>query len=271
MQLWSCQSCQSYLLGPSVHHRSHIHFKHVKGHQDELLSISLLPCLAQLNILADQLAKCSLVNLLQHCQCWVGLLVGDAWSLQVDNQTITSDPHAHIIWCLGYCTAYKYMVEKNQHISPTGFASINFPALSAALKSASPLYWLWFSKFVSGHSATGCMMCLCKKWDNAFCPCCGQDRKTTWHILICPDPSCRHLEYCSKLLIFKQWSTHLWTKSLTSSSACSKDSIWSPPPYFPHLQAHLQRLQHSHKTTLVGSTFSLDSLQLNGLAFNTTI
>ncbi len=110
----------------------------MKGHQDDLLSASSLPCLAQLNILADQLTKHSLLHLLQHHQHWVGLLVGNAWSLQVDNQVVTSDPHPWILWHLGYCAAYKYMVEKRQYISSTGFTLINFPALSAALRSTSP-------------------------------------------------------------------------------------------------------------------------------------
>jgi len=34
-----------------------IHFQHVKGHQDDHTSVSSLPCLAQLNFLADWLAK----------------------------------------------------------------------------------------------------------------------------------------------------------------------------------------------------------------------
>ncbi len=117
-----------------------IHFKHVKGHQDDQLSASSLPCLAQL-ILADQLAKHSLLHLLKHCQCWVGLLVGDAWSLQVNNQVVTSDPHPWILWHLRYCAAYKYMVDKKQYISSAGFSLINFPALSTALKATCfPLY-----------------------------------------------------------------------------------------------------------------------------------
>jgi len=88
-------------------------------------------------------------------------------SLYRYNQRITADPHACIIWHLGHHAAYKYMVEKEHHISPIGFALINFPALSASLKSAPPLYWLWFSKFVSGHSTTGCMMYL---WKNGIMP-----------------------------------------------------------------------------------------------------
>jgi len=112
----------------------------MKGHQDKLLSASSLSHLTQLIILADQLVKHSLLHLLQHNQCQVGLLVGDAWSIQVGNQTVTSDLHPCIIWHLGYCAAYKYIIEKRQYIPSTGFALINFPALSTTLKSASPLY-----------------------------------------------------------------------------------------------------------------------------------
>ena len=56
-------------------------------------------------------------------------MVGDAWSLQVNNQTVTSDPHPRILWHLGYRAAYKYMVEKKEYISPAGFPLINFMAL----------------------------------------------------------------------------------------------------------------------------------------------
>ncbi len=96
------------------------------------------------------------------------------------------------------------MVERKQYISPAGFPLINFPALSTTLKATSPLYWLWFSKFVSRHSATGHMMYLWGKWDNALCPCYGHDPETTWHILLCPNP-CMLLEYCSKVLLLEQW------------------------------------------------------------------
>jgi len=102
----------------------------VKGYQDDQTSASSLPRLAQLNILADQLAKHSLLHLMQHHQCWVGLLVGNAWSLQVNNQVVALDPHPWILWHLGHHAAYKYMVEKKQYILSAGFPMINFPALS---------------------------------------------------------------------------------------------------------------------------------------------
>jgi len=184
-ELTPCSSVHADLIC-AIHRICHslpsitIHFKHVKGHQDDQASASSLPCLAQLKVLADQLAKHSLLHLLQHCQHQVGLLVGNAWSLQVNNQVVTLDTHPWILWQLGYCAAYKYMVERKQYISPAGFPLINFPALSTALKAtSSPLYQLLFSKFVSGHSATSHTMYLWGKWDNALCPCCGHDPETT--------------------------------------------------------------------------------------------
>jgi len=142
-------------------------FEHVKGHQDNNQSASTLPCFTQLNILADQLAKQALLQLLQHHQHQVGLLVGDSWSLYVNNQAVSSNPQPCIIWYLIYHLAYQYMVTKKHYISPGGFPLINFHALSRSLKSTSPLYHLWYLKFVPGHSATGQMMCLWGKWDTA--------------------------------------------------------------------------------------------------------
>ncbi len=69
--LYQSQQIQELTPYSSVHadlihaiHRIHrsipgitIHFQHVKGHQDDHASASTLPHLAQLNILADQLAK----------------------------------------------------------------------------------------------------------------------------------------------------------------------------------------------------------------------
>jgi len=64
--------------------------------------------------------------------------VGDTWSLQVNNETVTSDPHPRILWHLGYRAAYNYMVTKKEFISPAGFPLINFSALSKVLMATSP-------------------------------------------------------------------------------------------------------------------------------------
>ena len=66
------------------------------------------------------------------------MLVGNAWTLQVNNEIITSDPHPQILWHLGYHMAYNYMVVKKEFISPASFPLINFSALSKALKATSP-------------------------------------------------------------------------------------------------------------------------------------
>ena len=132
---------------------------------------------------------------------------------------------------------------------------VSFPALSAALKSASPLYWLWFSKFVSGHSVTGCMMFLWRKWDNALCPCCGHDPETTWHVLICSDPH-MHLEYCSKLLLFEQsWLTSVDTipdiQFFLLQGLCMEQPSLFSPFASPPVQVTAQAQDHIGWTNLL--------------------
>jgi len=175
------------------------------------------------------------------------MLVGDAWALQVNNETITSDPHPQILWHLGYRASYHYMVDKKAFISPTGFPLINFSALSMALKATSPLYRLWYSKFVSGHSATRRMMHLWGKWDNALCPCCGHDPETTRHVLICPDPR-MHLEYQSKVLLLEQWMSSVDTMPdiqfcLLQGLCMEQPSLFSPFAS-PYIQAAAQAQDH---------------------------
>ena len=116
-----------------------------------------------------------------------------------------------------------------------------------ALKATSPLYQLWYSKFVSGHSATGHMMHLWGKWDNALCPCCGHDPETTRHVLVCPDPQ-MHLEYCSKVLLLEQWMSSVDTMPdiqfcLVQGLRMEQPSLFSPFSH-PHVQAAAQSQDH---------------------------
>jgi len=146
-----------------------------------------------------------------------------------------------------YHVAYNYMVTKKEFISPAGFPLINFLALSKVLTATSPLYRLWFSKFVSGHSATGRMMHLWGKWDNALCPCCGHDPETTRHVLVCPDPR-MHLEYCSNILLLEQWMLSVDTMPdiqfcLLQGLRMEQPSLFSPFAY-PNTQAAAHSQDH---------------------------
>jgi len=170
---------------------------------------------------------------------------------------VTLEPHPWILWHLGYRAAYNYMVEKKQYISPAGFSLINFLALSTTLKATSPLYWLWFSKFVLGHSASGCMMHL---WGNGTvpsAPAVDMIQKLLNMYLSVPIPTCI-LNTDSK---YFSWSNGCpqWILYQKSSSASSKVSIWNNLPCFPHFPAPQHRQWPRHKITLVGLTFSSGS------------
>jgi len=98
-----------------------------------------------------------------------------------------------------------------------------------------------------GHSATGCMMYLWGKWDNALCPCCGHDPETTQHVLICPNP-CMHLEYCSKVLLLEQWLSSVDTMPeiqfcLLQGLCMEQPSLFSPFAS-PSTQAAAQAQDH---------------------------
>ena len=164
------------------------------------------------------------------------------------------DPHPKILWHLGYHAAYHYMVKKKQFIPQAGFPLINFSSLSAALKAASPLFWMWFSKFISSHSATGHMMQLWGKWNNTLCPCCRHDPETTQHVLICPDPH-MHLEYHSKVLLLEQWLSSVGTMPklqfcLLQSLCMEQPSLFSPFAS-PSVQAAAQAQDHIGWTNLL--------------------
>jgi len=172
------------------------HFQHVKGHQDDQASASSLPCLAQLNILADRLAKHSLLHLLQHCQHQVGNLVGNAWSLQVNNQMVTLDPHPQILWHLGYqvpCYLPIHGREKAVYL-PCRILLDQLSGPVHHLEGYFPLILAMVLKICFGSLCLWLYDAPLGKWDSALCPCCGHDPETTQHVLICPNPY-MHLEY----------------------------------------------------------------------------
>ena len=71
-----------------------VDFKHVYGHQDDLLSFHDLPRLAQLNVQMDHMAKCHLVQLYEQplvSRCSSSITF-EGWQCWVNGTKITSDP-----------------------------------------------------------------------------------------------------------------------------------------------------------------------------------
>jgi len=161
----------------------------VHGHQDSNLPFESLDCLAQLNSMADNLAK-------QHLQLAIsqnipslpiGPLAGESWSCSLHNGSkLTSDSHGPVLFSLSSPLVQEYLSCCQFLPSTAPPWSIGFPL--GMLVWPLPLYCLWISKFVSGHSAVGHIMLKHGKWDKNLCPCCGHSQETTRHVISCQDP-----------------------------------------------------------------------------------
>jgi len=146
------------------------------------------------------------------------------WSLNVISVPVTLDPHPHIIQHLSLYLAKQYMLVKKQVLSPLGFAAIDCPALNWVLNGSSPLYQLWFSKFVSGQSATRCMMAFGVNGSiDSGCLCSGHN------VLSCPEPSMQCL-FLNQVLLLEHWM--LSTDTLPDISYCISQSLCMAQPSF---------------------------------------
>jgi len=119
------------------------------------------------------------------------------------------------------------------------FPLVNWPAIGYAFATSPPLFHLWISKFVSGHSAIGCMMFKKKEWDNDLCPCCGHSPETTWHVITCQDP-CMSAAFASALLKFSSWVQSSEMHPSISSCFMATLSSLLPPghPVLPLCRSH---------------------------------
>jgi len=88
----------------------------------------------------------------------VGPLAGKPWSCSLpDGFKLTSDPHGPVLLALSSPQVQEYF-SHFLFLPMTAFSLVNWLAIGYAFSSSSPLYCLWISKFVSGHSAIGHMM-----------------------------------------------------------------------------------------------------------------
>jgi len=167
-----------------------VSFVHVHGHQDSQLPFEALDCLAQLNSMADDLAKQHLLLAIFQSipSLPVGPLAGESWWCSLPNGTkLTTDLHGPVIFTLNSPLIQEYLSRHNL-LSVLAFPLVNWAAIGYTSAASPPLYCLWISKFVSGHSAVGHMMLKQGEWDNDLCPCCGHSPETTWHVISCQDP-----------------------------------------------------------------------------------
>jgi len=199
---------------------------HVQGHQDSLLPFAALDCIAQLNSMANELAKKHLHLAISQGipSLPVGPLFGESWSCSLSSGAkLTSNPHGLVLLSLSSPLVQEYL--SHCHLLPmAAFPLVNWPAIGCASSASPLLYHLWISKFASGHSAVGHMMLKHGEWDNDHCPCCSHSPKTTRHMISCHDP-CMSATIQSAICKFSHWLTSVETHP--SISSCFMASLSS--------------------------------------------
>jgi len=150
------QACQAILL----HLPIQVDFVHVCSHQDSNLPFESLDLLAQLNSMAADLAKQHLCLAISKniSSLPIGSLAGKFRSCSLCNGSkLTSDPHAPVLFSLSLPLVQEHL-SCCLFLPSTAFPLVNWPTIGFAFLASPPLYCLWISKFVSGHSAIGHIM-----------------------------------------------------------------------------------------------------------------
>lgn len=154
-------------------------WQHVKGHQDDVASITSLDLLSQLSIRMDLEAKC-------HWAATAGQKIavdidGEPWRVSLDGHKVTSQLRESLRQFIYSKTALDYWDGKQRFKS---VQTIDWESFGAAMRSSSATTQRWISRTTSGFCATGVMMHRRKERKTPNCPRCGQVEDVQ-HIWLC--------------------------------------------------------------------------------------
>jgi hypothetical protein len=167
-------------------------FRHLKGHQDRHVSYSQLDRWAQLNVLADTIAKNEITRVLNeggrrgndlpipYNQCRI------FWKdTQGTNEPICSHLSNTLTDLIQSETIKNYW-EKKKQLGPEASRNTDWVALRKSAKNFGK--WKWLSKYVSGMCGVGVMLQLWQHQRHNSCPRCGMDKEDVEHVLRCQAP-----------------------------------------------------------------------------------
>jgi len=143
-------------------------------------------------------------------------LPGLSWSLATHQQPISFEPHAVILTHLSAQTAIPYWISWG-HLTTALASLVDWSLLAHALSLHLPTYWMWLSKFASGHSAVKITMQRWKQWDSLLCPICHLADKDTNHVILCSDAKCT-APWHTLVNTLRQWLTLAKTHPAISCS-----------------------------------------------------
>ena len=169
-------------------------FTHVKGHQDDDEDIENLPREAQLNVLADNLAK----EKMTECINMPDTSTLYQRDLPYSNITVSWKDHrkqSHQLYSNLIKTLHdhihtsqikQYWCSKSKYTMPLE-SSIDWSARSKSHSNMSKATNRWVCKWLTGFCGVEAMLVLYKHQKHSKCPRCNADDESVTHVLQCPD------------------------------------------------------------------------------------
>ena len=171
-------------------------FYHVKGHQDDERDIESLSREAQLNIIADHLAKEKMTasltspdysNLQDKVLPYTAVTahwIDKRHTKHKLHSTLQKSLHNHI----HTSKLREYMIHKSKH-TPYQEQLIDWTARSHAHRNMTQATNRWASKWLTGFCGVGLMLGIYKYQKHTKCPRCNADDENVTHVLRCPEPT----------------------------------------------------------------------------------
>lgn len=178
---------------------------HVDGHQDDHTPFAELPRLAQLNVLADNLAKAKSIQLIEtNDLSQVDYRLPFQKTRLIRNgYSITGEIKKTIHDSIARQRARNYW-KKKFHITPELDQIIDWELWNKSHSSFKKNHWL--SKWLSGWCGVGKQLKRYKHQEFTNCPRCDNPDETTEHILRCQDAESNNL-WEAETEKLKQWLT----------------------------------------------------------------
>ena len=168
-------------------------FIHLEGHQDEHTSYSQLDRWAQLNVLADTMAKQEVTRIINsgdrkgntihipYNSCRI------LWETEDGNLIPISSHLGDSLIEIIQKKKLKSYWEKKKNIGEETTTKVDWELLEKSAKKYPK--WKWLAKHVTGICGVGFMLQVWRHQQHSSCPRCGQEKEKVEHVLRCKAPS----------------------------------------------------------------------------------
>jgi hypothetical protein len=162
-------------------------YRHVQSHQDTTYSMDELTIPQRLNVLADAIAKATLIDCYHTNKFNTPEYPGESIRLYIDGHKVASSIKSALYRAWGSRSA-KLLLNKRNIVRARHFHLVDWESLGRAMQKLPQMYRVWVTKHVSGFCGIHKHLVRMQSTESACCPCCGSKIETTRHITQCCDP-----------------------------------------------------------------------------------